>query len=184
MPLELFTIGHSTHTWDAFVVLLIEHGIKALADIRRFPGSRKHPQFGKDHFAAALPEAGIEYRWLEALGGRRGTSKNPESANQGLRNESFRNYADYMQTAAFRAGIEELLSLVNQKRTAYMCSEGLFWRCHRRLVSDYLLARGISIQHIMPNGKLQPHALTSGAIVREGVVTYPAPDSTQPQLFD
>jgi uncharacterized protein (DUF488 family) len=181
MPLELFTIGHSTHPWEEFLSLLSEHEIGAIADIRRFPGSRKHPQFGQANMAAALPEARIEYRWIELLGGRRKAVET--SPNQGLRNESFRNYADYMATEPFRQGIAELLALARERRTAYMCSEGLFWRCHRRLVSDYLLANDIAVQHIMPNGKLQPHTLTSGAVADNGTVTYPLPSEQGKLLF-
>src|SRR4051794_8824664 len=122
MPLELFTIGHSTHPWEEFVSLLNAHEIRALADIRRFPGSRKHPQFGQANMATALPEAGIEYRWIELLGGRRKARAAKASPNQGLRNESFRNYADYMATEPFRDGIAALLELARESRTAYMCS--------------------------------------------------------------
>ena len=170
--LELFTIGHSNHPFDVFLQLLARHSIEALADIRRFPGSRKHPHFHRDHLASALPKADIEYHWFEALGGRRGKSGR-SSKNFGLRNESFRNYADYMATPQFRKAVERLLELARQQRTALMCSESLFWRCHRRLVSDYLLTRGISIWHILPTSELQPHAMTEGARVEDGEVSYP-----------
>jgi uncharacterized protein (DUF488 family) len=141
MRRKLFTIGHSNHPLDRFLALLAQHEIKALVDIRRFPGSRKHPHFNQENLAAALQEAGIEYRWIEALGGRRHKQED-ESPNLGLRNESFRNYADYMLTEEFHQGIDELLKLAKKKRAAFMCAEGLFWQCHRRLVSDFLLAGG------------------------------------------
>ena len=152
---ELFTIGHSTHPLDGFLKLLARHGIEALADIRRFPGSRKYPHFNRDGLASFLPKAGVEYHWFEDLGGRRKKSGGP-SNNLGLRNESFRNYADYMTNPEFHKATEHLLELSRHKRTAVMCSEGLFWRCHRRLVSDYLLVGGIAVQHIMPTGELLP----------------------------
>ena len=184
MPFGLFTIGHSTHPLDGFLRLLARHGIEALADIRRFPGSRKYPHFNRDGLASALPEAGVEYRWFEALGGRRkGSGGSPR--NLGLRNESFRNYADYMTTAEFHEAVGQLLDLARRKRTAFMCSEGLFWRCHRRLVSDYLLARGIEVRHIMPDGELRPHTLTEGARIDGGDLSYPPPQADQtPTLFE
>src|SRR4051812_23424980 len=152
MPFELFTIGHSTHPLDGFLRLLARHDIEALADIRRFPGSRKYPHFNRDGLALALPQAGVEYRWFEALGGRRKTSGG-SPRNLGLRNESFRNYADYMTTPEFHEAVGRLLELARRKRSAFMCPEGLFWRCPRRLVSDSLLVRGIEVRHIMPDGK-------------------------------
>ena len=151
MRMQLFTIGHSNHPLDRFLSLLIQHKIGALVDIRRFPDSRKHPYFNQTNLAAALQQAGVEYHWIEALGGRR-PKQTDESPNLGLRHEGFRNYADYMLTEEFRQGVNELLKLSKKKRTAFMCAEGLFWQCHRRLVSDFLLANNITVQHIMPNG--------------------------------
>ena len=184
MQSPLFTIGHSTHPLDGFLDLLARHGIEALADIRRFPGSRIHPHFSRDRLASALPQAGVEYRWFEALGGRR---KQPggSTRNLGLRNESFRNYADYMTTQEFHKAMGQLLDLARRKRTAFMCSEGLFWRCHRRLVSDDLLVRGVEVQHIMPGGELRPHSLTQGARIDGGDLCYPPPQADQtPSLFE
>jgi uncharacterized protein (DUF488 family) len=178
---ELFTIGHSTHPLDEFLRLLERHGVAALADVRRFPGSRKHPHFNQDQLAAALPAAGVEYHWFEGLGGRR-KAIGESSKNLGLRNESFRSYADYMATPEFHAAIDRLLDLGRRKRTAYMCAESVFWRCHRRLISDFLLARGVTVQHIMPTGELRPHTLTDGAKVAGGEVSYPT--ATEPTLFD
>ena len=181
MQRHLDTIGHSTHSIDEFLGLLDRHGIEALADIRRYPGSRKHPHFNRDNLATALPRAGVEYHWFEALGGRRKGSGG-STRNLGLRNESFRAYADYMATPEFHKAVERLLGLAGRKRTVYMCSEGLFWRCHRRLVSDDLLARGIVVQHILPDGQLRPHTLTEGARVEGGELSYPPPqeDGTLP----
>lgn len=185
MSYPLFTIGHSTHPLEGFVSLLDMHGIKVLVDIRRFPGSRKYPHFNRENLIAALPNAGIEYHWLEALGGRRPKMRGDSSRNLGLRNESFRNYADYMRTAEFRNGVTQLLTRAKGRRTAYMCSESVFWRCHRRLVSDFLFARGIPVQHIMPTGDLRRHTLTEGAKVDGNEVTYPAPRAHQGRLpFD
>ena len=181
----LFTIGHSTHPLDRFLELLAEHRIELVADIRRFPGSRKYPHFNRESLANSLPEAGVEYHWIELLGGRRKKGGGEPSKNLALRNESFRNYADYMATEEFREGVTQLLNDAQQRRTAFMCSEGLFWRCHRRLVSDYLLAKDIRVQHIMPSGKSQPHTLTAGAEAVDGDVTYPLPKSDQREtLFD
>lgn len=179
MPLELFTIGHSTHPLDRFLALLAQHHIELVADIRRFPGSRKFPHFNRDSLASSLSEAGVGYQWLEMLGGRRQKISSASSSNLGLRNESFRNYADYMPTDEFREGVRQLVEEAEQKRTAFMCSESLFWRCHRRLVSDYLLANGIAVQHIMPSGELRSHTRTSGAKVEGGEVTYPPQESSK-----
>ena len=176
MPESNLTIGHSNHPLDRFLALLARHGVEALVDIRRFPGSRKHPHFNRDSLAAALPKSGVEYHWLEALGGRRHKQRD-ESPNMGLGNEGFRNYADYMLTDEFRGGVEKLLEVARRKRTAIMCAEGLFWQCHRRLVSDFLVAKGVAVQHIMPSGELRPHKLTTGAVIDSRRVTYPGEKS-------
>jgi uncharacterized protein (DUF488 family) len=176
MPLAVLIIGHSNHPLELFLALLAQHRVEALADIRRFPGSRKHPHFNRDSLAAALEESGVEYHWLEALGGRRPKQRD-ESPNLGLENQGFRNYADYMLTDEFREGVGKLLGVARRKRTAIMCAEGLFWQCHRRLVGDYLAANGVAVQHIMPGGELRPHTLTPGAVVEGGRVTYPSEKS-------
>ena len=176
MPPSILTIGHSNHPLERFLVLLAQHEIEALVDIRRFPGSRKYPHFSRDNLAAALPKSGVEYRWLEALGGRRHKQRE-ESPNRGLENAGFRNYADYMLSDEFREGVEKLLEIARRKRTAIMCAEGLFWRCHRRLVSDFLVANGVTVQHIMPSGELRPHKLTTGAVIDSRRVTYPGEKS-------
>ncbi|HEY3788937.1 MAG TPA: DUF488 domain-containing protein, partial [Urbifossiella sp.] len=171
MKPQIYSIGHSNYSLERLLGLLAQHRIEALADIRRFAGSRKFPHLNQESLAAATADAGIEYHWLEALGGRRSTKKGgPASRNLGLRNESFRNYADYMHTDAFRRGVEKLLELAADKRTAIMCAEAVFWRCHRRLVSDFLLANGIAVRHIMPSGELHQHTLTSGAKAENGEV--------------
>jgi uncharacterized protein (DUF488 family) len=176
--MNLFTIGHSTHSLERLLALLAQHGIEALVDIRRFPGSRKFPQFHQDDLARALQKADIEYHWLEALGGRRDKRRDgPSSVNLGLHNAGFRNYADYMLTDEFQEGVVRLLEVAQRKGTALMCAEGLFWRCHRRLVSDFLMAKRITVQHIMPNGELRPHKLTAGVVIEAGKVTYPGEKS-------
>jgi uncharacterized protein (DUF488 family) len=181
MALQLFTVGHSTHPPERFLALLAQHGIDALADIRRLPGSRRHPQFNQAELASALQKAGIEYHWLEGLGGRRGKRHDGlPSVNLGLQNASFRNYADYMLAPEFREGVARLLEIAQHKRTALMCAESLFWRCHRRLVSDFLIANEMTVQHIMPTGELRPHTLTQGAVIEDRQVTYPGEKS----LFD
>jgi uncharacterized protein (DUF488 family) len=179
MPSSILTLGHSNHSLERFLALLAQHGVEALVDIRRFPGSRKHPHFHRDNLAAALPKAGVEYHWLQALGGRRHKQRD-ESPNLGLEKRGFRNYADYMLTGDFQAGVEKLLEVARQKRTAIMCAEGLFWRCHRRLVSDFLVANGVAVQHILPSGELRRHQLTSGAVIEGGQVTYPGQRSLFP----
>ena len=174
--LQIFTIGHSSHPMGSFSGLLRQHGIEAVVDIRRFPGSRQHPHFSRENLAVSLPGQDIEYHWLEALGGRRHTKKtDPPSPNPGLRDQSFRNYADYMATDGFQQGVAKLLAIAGNRRTAIMCAEGLYWQCHRRLVCDHLLANGVSVQHIFPSGEVKPHELTAGAKVVDGRVTYPAP---------
>lgn len=181
MPnLNLFTIGHSNHSADEFLELLQRHEVGALVDIRRFPGSRTFPHFGQDNLANELEANGIAYHWLESLGGRRPKAKGLASPNAGLRNESFRNYADYMLTEDFRAGMDELSQIAEAKRTAIMCAESVFWRCHRKLVSDFVVANGGTVQHIFPNGEAKPHTLSKDAKIENGTLTYPGPK----MLFD
>jgi uncharacterized protein (DUF488 family) len=170
---QIFTVGHSNQSPDQFLKLLAQHGIEMLVDVRRFPSSRKFPHFNQSNLNAALQKAGIEYVWLEALGGRRHEGAGEESSNNGLHNAGFRNYADYMLTAEFRKAIDELLQTASRKRTAIMCAEALFWRCHRRLISDFLVVNALRVEHIMPSGELQLHKLTTGALADTGGVTYP-----------
>jgi uncharacterized protein (DUF488 family) len=169
---RVFTIGHSTHALEAFVALLERHGVKRVADVRRFPGSRRNPQFAREALAGGLAAGGIGYAHVEALGGRRSVA--PGSPNEGWENAAFRGYADHMASAAFAAGLAELEALAAAEPTAVMCAEALWWQCHRRLVSDALVARGWAVDHIGPSGELAAHALTPFAAVDGDRVTYPA----------
>lgn len=168
----LFTIGHSTHTLDAFFALLRLHRIELLADVRSFPASRRLPHFGRHGLSQACETAGIEYRWLAGLGGRRGVQPNA-GGNLGLRSLSFRNYADYMLGAEFPAALDELRRLAMEYRVVYVCAEAVYWRCHRRLISDALQALDEEVLHVMPDGKLRAHALTDGARIVARKVSYP-----------
>jgi len=176
----IFTFGHSNHPIEEFLALLTRSRIEVVADIRRFPSSRKHPQFNRESLEASLRAQHIAYEWIEELGGRRPASKTAKSPNQGLRNDSFRNYADYMSTATFGHGIDKLFPLAKERTVAIMCAEGLWWQCHRRLVSDYLVANDHAVEHILPDGHTSPHVLTPEARTSAGCVTYPAPRT----LFD
>lgn len=166
----VYTVGHSTHTLEIFISMLQSFGIQALVDIRRFPGSRKFPDFNKDALAAAMQNAGIVYTHLQGLGGRRKVQQN--SKNDRWRNTSFRAYADYMETEDFTTAMAELEALALKQPTAYMCSEAVWWRCHRALVSDYLKAKGWTVLHIMAEGKAQEHPYTSPARVVGDQVYY------------
>lgn len=177
----VYTIGHSTRTIAELVALLRENGIELLVDIRTVPRSRTNPQFNADVLPASLAAAGIAYRHLAALGGLRHHPKGaPQSPNTLWRNEPFRNYADYAMTEAFERGLEELCALAEQRCCAIMCAEAVWWRCHRRIVSDYLLQRGHAVLHIMGPGKTEPARLTPGAEPSaDGTILYakaPTPD--------
>jgi uncharacterized protein (DUF488 family) len=167
------TIGHSTHPIDEFVAILRAHGIETIADVRTVPKSRRNPQFGQDELPGSLAAAGLGYRHLKALGGLRKTSA--DSPNAGWRNESFHGYADYMQTAGFAAGIAELIELAEESPTAIMCAEAVPWRCHRSLVGDALIVRGIEVIDIFDVRKSSPERLTAFAVVDGLAITYPAP---------
>jgi uncharacterized protein (DUF488 family) len=171
---QIYSIGHSTRSGTEFIDLLRAHQIAILADIRTIPGSRRNPQFNRAELSEALQRAGIKYTHLPRLGGLR-KSIGPQSPNQAWRNASFRGYADYMQVEEFTAGLEELLKLASRGPLAMMCAEAVPWRCHRSLVSDALLARGICVQHITGRGHASPHEMTSFAAVRAAKVTYPLP---------
>lgn len=173
----IYTIGHSTHTMDEFIEMLQSFTIAALVDVRRFPGSRKYPQFNKENIKAALENAGITYTHLEDLGGRRKVQKN--SKNNRWRNDSFRGYADYMETKDFENAIKKLEAIALKQPTAYMCSEAVWWRCHRSMISDYLKAKGWKVLHIMAVGKAEEHPYTSPARVKNGHVFY-----SDENLFD
>jgi uncharacterized protein (DUF488 family) len=172
MAESIFTIGHSNHPLERFVGLLCEHGVEAIADVRRFPGSRRFPHFSRSCLAAELPRYGVQYHWFESLGGRRGSPPGQRSPHTGLHSEGFRNFADYMLTDEFQAAILQLRDLAAQHRTAILCAEALFWRCHRMLISDYLEVHGVVVEHILPSGKLQRHQLTEGVVVEAGKLLY------------
>jgi len=167
---EIWTIGHSTLSIEEFIALLKTQNIGALADVRRFPGSRRHPQFGQQPLSESLSGAGIEYVHLPELGGRR--LARPDSPNTAWRNEAFRGYADYMATEPFRAGMKCLLTLARKQCTAIMCAEALWWRCHRSLISDYLKADGWKVLHILANKKIEEHPFSSAARILEGKLSY------------
>ena len=169
----VFTIGHSTHALDRLLELLALHRVEALADVRRFPGSRRMPHFSEESLAAELPRHGIAYLSFKELGGRR--DARPDSPNTGWRVAGFRGYADYMETAEFAAGLGRLEAEADERRTTIMCAEGLWWRCHRRLISDALRVRGRPVVHIAPDGRTSSHELTDLAVVEDGRLTYPAP---------
>ncbi len=196
----VFTIGHSTRTLEELVALLEAHGVARLADIRTVPRSRRHPQFGIDVLARALPEAGIAYRHFPGLGGLR--RPRPDSTNTAWRHPGFRGYADYMQTPAFERALGELLVFAGEPAdsvapfapeaggdaqgagaaaapagrpgpAAVMCAEAVWWRCHRRLVADALVAHGVEVRHIVSRTIAEPHRFTEFGCVRDGRVSYP-----------
>jgi uncharacterized protein (DUF488 family) len=168
----VWTVGHSTHSLAALLVLLRAHEIGAVADIRTVPRSRRHPQFDLAHLARALPAEGIVYLHLPRLGGWRRPV--PDSPNGAWRNRSFQGYADYAMTRNFAAGLTQLRNLSTEKATAMMCSEALWWRCHRRLVADRLVVAGHTVCHIGSDGRAVPHELAPFAVVHDdGQVVYP-----------
>jgi uncharacterized protein (DUF488 family) len=176
-PVRIWTIGHSTRTIDDFLALLTSNDICALADVRRYPGSRRLPHFGQDALAHSLDALGIVYQHFPELGGRR--RPRVDSPNTAWRNEAFRGYADYMMTDEFRAGITRLLDLAGSTSTAVMCAEALWWQCHRGLIADDLKAAGLEVIHIMGPNKTEGHPFTSAARIVGGKLSYAAAD-----LFD
>ena len=172
----IFTIGHSTRSADELIALLRGASVDLLADIRTVPRSRFNPQFNTDVLPASLEAAGIGYRHFAALGGLRHRPKGaPPSPNGLWRNEAFQAYADYAMTPAFRVALGELRDLAGEHTPAIMCAEAVWWRCHRRIVSDYLLSEGVDVRHIMDHGKIEPASLTPGAEPRpDGTIVYPA----------
>ena len=169
----IFTIGHSTRDLADFSSVLQAHDIRVLEDIRAFPMSRRHPHFNREHLELWLPEIGCEYVWEKDLGGRRGKQMPPdESPNIALRNPSFRNYADYMLSEKFAQAIARLVERAEKARTAIMCAEQLYFRCHRMLVSDHLVAHGHTVLHIMDKNPPKPHALTKEGRVIDGRLVY------------
>jgi uncharacterized protein (DUF488 family) len=176
--ITICTIGHSTRSVGELIALLREAGVDCLVDVRSVPRSRANPQFNADVLPGPLTAAGIGYNHLAALGGLRHHPKGaPPSPNTLWRNDSFRNYADYAMTPAFRAGLDELCALARDRRCAIMCAEAVWWRCHRRIIADYLLARGVAVAHIMGTGKHDPADLTPGAHkLPDGTILYADPD--------
>lgn len=170
MSSRIYTIGHSTRTLDELVGLLREHAVERLADIRRYPGSRRFPYFSGDSLALSLPRFGIEYLHFPDLGGRR--KPQPDSPNGAWENDQFRAYADHMSTPAFHASVDRLLATA--KATAVMCAEAVPWRCHRNLLSDELLRRGVEVIHILGPASTKLHALNPMARIADGRVIYPA----------
>lgn len=166
----IWTIGHSTHPMEEFVTWLKAHGIKALVDIRRFPGSRKYPHFNKEALTDSLPKNDISYYHFENLGGRR--KAKPDSVNQVWRHPSFRGYADYMESREFRETVEDLKAIASEQPTAIMCSEAVWWSCHRAMVSDYLKAEGWKVLHIMAPDKTTEHPYTKPAKIEDGKLVY------------
>jgi len=174
MRRPVFTIGHSTHSLDELVEMLQAHGIVQLADIRSIRRSRHNPQFEERTLARALTRRGIRYLPLPALGGRRGKAKTPpRRSNAAWQHSAFKNFADYATTAEFRAGLTELRALAAKKPTAILCAEAPWWRCHRRIVADHLLARGVPVLHIMTKTRAIPAELTPFAVVSRASVSYP-----------
>lgn len=177
----VFTIGHSTHSIDEFVAMLSANGVNQLVDVRTVAGSRHNPQFGEHALARSLSDQGIAYQRMENLGGLRYTPVGEVSENGAWRNKSFRSYADYMQTAAFAEGINDLLTLAMDRTIAIMCAEAVPWRCHRSLIADALLARHNEVHDIMSRTSTKPHSMTSFAAVDGPRVWYPAAVSPLPQ---
>lgn len=176
MALPFFTIGHSNRSLEDFVAVLTAAGIDRVVDIRTVPRSRTNPQFNKDTLPGSLKAAGISYEHLADLGGLRGKARSVSPSVNGFwSNESFHNYADYALSPQFHAGLQQLRTEGHGQRCAVMCSEAVWWRCHRRIVADYLIAAGESVVHIMGEGRLEPARLTEGAVVQgDGTVVYPA----------
>ena len=170
LPGSIWTIGHSTRSLEEFLALLADNGIEALADVRRYPGSRKFPHFNAEALARALNAAGIEYAPFPELGGRR--KPRADSPHTQWRNAAFRAYADYMDTPEFHAGIERLAALARAKRTAVMCSEAVWWRCHRRLISDWFTTHGVRVLHIMDAKHVVEHPADAAPRAASGELDY------------
>lgn len=177
MSQEIWTIGHSRRSAEEFLELLQIYRIEALADVRRFAVSRRFPHFSQLELFKTLKKAGVEYHHFAELGGRRRPS--PESTNTAWHNESFRGYADYMDTPPFQNGIKRLMELADHKRTAVMCAEAVWWRCHRALIADCLKSKGITVIHIMGKNSSQEHPFTSAARLVDGKLDYTAEETPE-----
>ncbi len=167
---NIWTIGHSIHSLQRFIAMLESFQIEVVADVRSFPGSRKVPHFNKEALEVSLPQAGIRYTHIKKLGGRR--KVHPDSKNTSWRHPAFRGYADFMETETFREGIMELEQIAVKQRTAFMCSEAVWWRCHRSMISDYLKAEGWKVMHIMGVEKTDEHPYTQPARIVDGSLSY------------
>jgi len=173
-PVTLLTIGHGTLAADELASLLHDAGIEVLVDVRSYPGSRRNPQFAREAMERWVPEHGVEYRWERRLGGRRRPSE--RSRHVALRHEAFRAYADHMEQPEFHEALQSVLDLAAERRTAVMCSESVWWRCHRRLIADAAtLLHGADVQHVFHDHRLRPHAVTPGARVEDHDVVYDSP---------
>lgn len=172
----IFTIGHSTRPVSELIELLRRVSVDLLVDVRSVPRSRANPQFNPDTLSQALAAAGIGYRHLAALGGLRGRRKDPAPSQNTLwHSDAFRNYSDYAETDQFRSGLDQLIALAGENQCAIMCAEAVWWRCHRRIIADYLLVHGIPVAHIMGPGKVDPATLTPGAQpLADGTIRYPS----------
>jgi len=168
---SVLTVGHSTHLIEKFVAMLKAHGVEQLVDVRTIPKSRHNPQFNSGSLDLSLQDAGIAYFHMPSLGGLRHPRK--DSINTGWKNASFRGYADYMQTPAFAESLAELIEIASRRQTVIMCAEAVPWRCHRSLIADALIARGIGVEDILSESSRKPHAPTPFAKLEEGKVTYP-----------
>jgi uncharacterized protein (DUF488 family) len=182
-PSVLWTIGHSTRSFEELLTLLNVYGIQRLVDVRTVPRSRRNPQFNTDRLSTELHDAGLAYRHMRRLGGLRKAKK--DSINTGWRNASFRGYADYMQTEEFQTGLEELMQYGKAGQTVIMCAEAVPWRCHRSLIADALLVKGWTVRHILSSSKSDDHRLTSFAVITDGGLIYPPPSDPagSPGLF-
>jgi len=175
----VYTIGHSTRTIDAFVDLLRVAGVRRLVDIRGIPRSRTNPQYNLDTLRATLAARQIDHAFIPELGGRRGRQKNVATEVNGYwENDSFHNYADYAMSRAFRGGLAQLSALADEASCAIMCSEAVWWRCHRRIVADYLIAARRPVFHLMAHDRIEPATMTPGAVVEKDVLLYPAAATT------
>ncbi len=178
----VYTVGYSTRGIEEFIAILRDGGVTRIADVRAFPASRRHPQFGRAALAAALEDAGLDYHHLPELGGRRGTKKTGPSRNGLWRVDAFRHYADYAETAGFAAALAALETIARERPTAYMCAEAVWWQCHRRIITDYLLARRWTVIHLLGPGQQQRAEITPGAVAHaDGAIEYPP---AQPRLLD
>ena len=177
---DVWTVGHSTRAQEELIGLLKRNNIQALADVRRYPASKRYPRFNREALERSLPAAGVDYVWMPELGGRRAPRK--DSTNTAWRNAGFRGYADYMQTDAFQDAIEVLLQRARDQRTAIMCAELAWQQCHRGLISDYLKARGVEVIHIVDQRHVEPHPWTAAARIVDGGLSYEAAEPEQGRL--